>query len=123
MMRMGVWTENLSLPAVLNECMLQSYSGTLRIFPNTQNLGPARFRNLRAAGAFLVSAAWDGNAVSGVEILSERGAVARLVSPWNSANIRVTDITAGTQVSFRHAGNTIEFPTRAGERYRIEREA
>ncbi len=25
-MRMGVWTENLSLPAVLNECMLQSYN-------------------------------------------------------------------------------------------------
>src|SRR5207302_9012319 len=54
MMRMGVWTENLSLPGVLNECLLQSYSGTLRLFPNTKNLGPARFRNLRAVGAFLI---------------------------------------------------------------------
>jgi len=29
MMRMGVWTENLLLSALLNECMLQSYSGIL----------------------------------------------------------------------------------------------
>jgi hypothetical protein len=73
MMRMGVWTENLSLPAVMNECLLQSYSGVIRLFPNTTNLGPAQFRHLRATGAFLVSAAWDGRQVSGVEILSERG--------------------------------------------------
>ena len=53
MMRMGIWTENLSLPAVLNECMVQSYTGTLRLFPNTKGLGRASFRNLRAAGAFL----------------------------------------------------------------------
>ncbi len=54
MMRMGVWTENLSLPAVLNECLLQSYSGVIRLFPNPHGLGQARFHNLRAAGAFLV---------------------------------------------------------------------
>ena len=56
MMRMGVWTENLSLPAVLNECLLQSYDGVIRLFPNTRQLGNASFRDLRAAGAFLVSA-------------------------------------------------------------------
>ncbi len=39
MMRMGVWTENLSLPGVLNECVLQSYTGVIRLFPNTNNLG------------------------------------------------------------------------------------
>ncbi len=33
MMDMGVWTENLSLPAVLNECLVQSYSGTIACFP------------------------------------------------------------------------------------------
>lgn len=122
MMRMGVWTENLSLPAVLNECMLQSYSGTLRIFPNTQNLGPARFHNLRAAGAFLVSAGWDGQAVSDVEILSERGAMARMANPWGSAKVQVISTASGAPISFSHVGNTIEFPTRAGERYRIRRE-
>jgi hypothetical protein len=122
MMRMGVWTENLSLPAVLNECMLQSYSGVLRLYPNTQNLGPARFRNLRAAGAFLVSAEWDGKTVSHVEILSERGATARIVNPWGSAKVRVRTAAESVEVALAKTGHTIEFPTRASERYRIERE-
>ncbi len=43
MMYIGFWTENFALPAVLNECMMQSYTGIIRLFPNTQNLGPARF--------------------------------------------------------------------------------
>jgi hypothetical protein len=100
MMRMGVWTENLSLPAVLNECMLQSYTGVLRLFANTRNLGPARFRSLRAAGAFLVSASWDGRTVSEVEIVSEKGAPLRLVNPWKPG--------------------LLEYPTQAGVTYRLE---
>ncbi len=118
MMRMGVWTENLSLPAVLNECFLQSYSGTLRLFPNTHHLGPARFHKLRAAGAFLVSAAWDGQRVSAITLVSERGRVARIESPWASASIKVASAD-GQTILVRRAGNTIEFDTRAGVEYRV----
>ncbi len=32
-MRPGVWTENLSLPAALDEYLLQSYNGVVRLFP------------------------------------------------------------------------------------------
>ena len=116
MMRMGVWTENLSLPAVLNECLLQSYSGVMRLFPNTTNLGPARFRDLRAAGAFLVSAEWDGQAVAGVRILSEKGATLRLRNPWGEAAVRVTPETTVE----RQAG-VLSIRTRAGGRYAIEK--
>jgi hypothetical protein len=116
MMRMGVWTENLSLPAVLNECLLQSYSGVMRLFPNTTNLGPARFRDLRAAGAFLVSAEWDGKAVAGVRILSEKGATLRLRNPWGEAAVRVTPETTVE----RQAG-VLSIRTRAGGRYAIEK--
>ncbi|MFB3829813.1 MAG: hypothetical protein ACE15B_23790 [Bryobacteraceae bacterium] len=96
MMRMGVWTENLSLPAVLNECMLQSYNGAIRLFPNTRNLGPARFENLRATGAFLVSASWDGGAVRDVRIFSEKGGTARVY--WNGA-VREIPAKAGSTYS------------------------
>ncbi|MGH9614823.1 MAG: glycosyl hydrolase family 95 catalytic domain-containing protein, partial [Bryobacteraceae bacterium] len=120
MMRMGVWTENLSLPAVLNECLLQSYSGTLRLFPNTKNLGPARFSKLRAAGAFLISAVWDGKAVSSVEIHSERGTTVRMVNPWEQPNVRVSGLGDNREVTVRRDGNVIEFPTHAGARYRIQ---
>ncbi len=115
MMRMGVWTENLSLPAVLNECILQSYSGTIRLFPNTKNLGPARFQDLRAVGAFLVSAAWDGKSVTDVRIRSERGAEARVVRPWPSVKV----ISNGAAVSTVADGDAIRFKTIAGAEYRL----
>ena len=81
MMHMGFWTENFSLPAVLNECLLQSYTGTIHLFPNARGLGAARFQNLRAAGGFLVSASHDGESVSSVTLLSEKGLPARLPIP------------------------------------------
>ncbi len=120
MMRMGVWTENLSLPAVLNECMLQSYDGTLRIFPNTSGLGPARFENLRAVGAFLVSAAWDGKNVSSVRILSERGAPVRLFNPWKSAIVSVTRLRDNAPCKVSRDGDMLLFDTTPGEHYMVE---
>ena len=32
--KMGVWFENFALPVVINECLMQSYNGTIRLFPN-----------------------------------------------------------------------------------------
>ena len=117
MMRMGVWTENLSLPAVLNECMLQSHDGVIQLFPNTQNLGPARFENLRARGAFLVSAAWNGHDVQQVRIFSEKGVQARVLMPWPSAVVTA----AGTAVETQQAGNVMAFETKARAVYEIRR--
>lgn len=120
MMRMGVWTENLSLPAVLNECLLQSFSGTIRVFPNTKNLGAARFEGLRAQGAFLVSAAWDGRTVrSPVVLVSEKGATARIKKPWDK--LRILRSRDSSTLAARSDGEAIEFPTDAGERYLLER--
>jgi hypothetical protein len=120
MMRMAVWVENFSLPAVLNECMLQSYDGVIRLFPNTHQLGPARFHNLRAVGAFLVSASWDGEKVSSLLLLSEKGCPVRLVSPWNGAAARITRVQDGAEISSRREGEILLFGTEPGERYRIE---
>ncbi|MCC6393971.1 MAG: hypothetical protein IT167_25465 [Bryobacterales bacterium] len=117
MMRMGVWTENLSLPAVINECLLQSYDGVIRLFPNRRNLGAAAFRDLRAAGAFLVSARFDGKRISGVRVKSEKGAPVRMAKPWEGARARV--VSKGAQVDAVESGGVIEFATRAGETYEI----
>ena len=120
MMRMGVWTENLSLPAVLNECMMQSYTGVIRVFPNTDKLGPARFESLRAVGAFLVSAAYDGKNVSPVNLSSEKGAPVRLANPWPGKSIRVTRLKDSQTVSVKLEGGIAEFSTAPGERYGME---
>lgn len=120
MMRMAVWVENFSLPAVINECMMQSYDGTIRLFPNIHRLGPARFRNLRAVGAFLVSASWNGSTVSPIVLLSEKGTTAQIASPWASAKLRVTRLKDGTEVKTQTDGNIVRFETRPQERYRVE---
>lgn len=90
MMRMGVWCENFALPAVLNECMMQSYSGVIRLFPNTRNLGAARFENLRATGAFLVGATYDGHTITQLSLMSEKGGPVRIAAPWGQRALRVT---------------------------------
>jgi alpha-L-fucosidase 2 len=121
MMRMGVWTENLSLPVVLNECLLQSYSGVIHIFPNTKGLGPARFRNLRAVGAFLVSGAWDGKEATVISIFSEKGIDVRLASPWGTEQVRVIRSRDGQSVPVRREETMLRFETEAGATYRVER--
>jgi hypothetical protein len=120
MMRMGVWTENLSLPAVLNECLMQSWTGVIRLFPNRQGLGPAQFRSLRAVGAFLVSATYDGSRIAGVSLRSEKGARARIANPWPGAPIRVMKARNNQAVEVALKGEIAEFPTEAGETYRVE---
>ena len=119
MMPMGVWTENLALPAVLNECMMQSYTGTIRLFPNTRNLGPARFRDLRAAGAFLVNASFDGRSVSQVSLLSEKGKTVRLANPWKGKSARITRQRDGRRIPVREENGILLFATDAGEAYSI----
>jgi hypothetical protein len=120
MMRVGVWTENLSLPAVLNECLMQSYTGTIRLFPNPEGLGTARFENLRAVGAFLVSATLDASAVSDVILLSEKGSLARVANPWPGRAVRVTRARDNQRLSPVMSRDIMEFPTTSGDQYRIE---
>jgi len=82
MANMGIWFENFGLPAVINECLLQSYDGTLHLFPNWPKEKDARFEDLRAVGAFLVSASQKGGVVTQVRIESERGGPLKIISPW-----------------------------------------
>lgn len=80
--QLGIWFENFALPAVINECLMQSYNGTIRLFPNWPMEKDAEFNNLRAAGAFLVSASLKNGQVSEIRILSEAGAPLKMILPW-----------------------------------------
>lgn len=120
MMRMLVWTENFSLPEVLNECMMQSFSGAIHLFPNPHGLGRARFQNLRAMGAFLVSASWDGKSVSPVMLLSEKGGNARIANPWGQSAARVIRLRDHSEIKTETEGAILSFRTTPGEHYRVE---
>ncbi|MBM3501453.1 MAG: hypothetical protein FJX74_22595, partial [Armatimonadetes bacterium] len=82
--RAGAWTETLGVCAPLQEMMLQSYGGVLRIFPCWPQAVPASFTTFRAEGAFLVSASWEDGRVTACQVLSERGGECRLYSPWDT---------------------------------------
>jgi hypothetical protein len=116
---MGLWCENFAVPVVLNECMLQSYTGTIRVFPNTLNLGPASFENLRAVGAFLVSAAHDGKQVIRFEVFSEKGVKLVFVNPWGQKPVRITRLRDGKRLEAQNKEDLWSAQTEAGERYSI----
>ncbi|BBI32660.1 hypothetical protein KCTCHS21_20590 [Cohnella abietis] len=95
---MGIWFENFALPAVINECLMQSYTGVIRLFPNWPEDKPAEFFTLRAVGGFLVSAAVDEGEVSWIEIVSEAGSKLRLHDPWNEGRMLERDTTVGEKI-------------------------
>jgi hypothetical protein len=117
--RAGAWTESLSAAAPLQEMMLQSWDGALRIFPAWPKKLDARFENFRAEGAFLVSAAWSQGQVTALSIRSERGAPCKVYSPWPHG-IRVTD-TAGREIALTSDPyGRPTFATQPGMEYRLQ---
>jgi hypothetical protein len=99
--------------------MMQSYAGCIRVFPNTQNLGPARFENLRAVGAFLISATYDGKKVTHFSLHSEKGKTVNLASPWGGSGLRVTRVSDHEPVQVALKVGLASFDTRANETYLI----
>jgi len=110
MASMGIWFENFSLPVVLNECMLQSYTGRLRFFPNWPKDRNAAFQNLRAVGAFLVSADFSDGRVRWIRVVPEVGGPLRVINPWDGA-VRVAQGDSERILT----GRLLEIATKPGE--------
>ena len=114
----GAWTETLGIAAPLQEMLLQSYGGVLRVFPCWPAGVPASFTTFRAEGAFLVSAAWKDGRVTSLEILSEKGGTCRLVAPWPEG-AQVETATGHSVTTADWAPGIPAFDTTAGEVYRV----
>ncbi|MHC4567383.1 MAG: glycosyl hydrolase family 95 catalytic domain-containing protein, partial [Planctomycetota bacterium] len=84
---------NFAAAAGLQEMLLQSYSGTIRVFPA---IPPAwkdvSFRTLRAEGAFLITAERANGMTERVEILSEKGGLCRIENPFGRSGCRTTGV-------------------------------
>lgn len=113
----GIWFENFALPVVINECLMQSYTGIIRLFPNWPAAYDAQFTTLRAVGAFLVSCERRAGEIRTVVIQSEKGGTCRLYSPWPGASIKV--LQGVSEVSVAEDGDVITFETVAGCTYTI----
>jgi hypothetical protein len=109
----GGGIENFNtVPSTIAEMLLQSFDGKVRVFADWPATSDARFGDLRAAGAFLVSSRIVGGTIPAVRIVSERGGVLTLVSPWPNKMIRLfrNGADAGTV-----AGAEVTIPSAKGE--------
>ncbi len=113
--KMGIWFENFALPVVVNECLMQSYDGTIRLFPNWPMNKDAEFHQLRAAGAFLVSASLKNGQAKNIEITSEAGGVLKIILPWKSGG----KVTVGTKQKI-FGPNVAEIQTYKGDTIKID---
>jgi hypothetical protein len=86
----GAWTESLGITGALQDLLMQSWDGVIRIFPGLPSGLDASFTDLRAVGAFLVSASRGGGVVGEVSITSLRGGTCVLENPWPGKKIAVS---------------------------------
>jgi hypothetical protein len=109
----GGGIENLNtVPSTIDEMLLQSFQGKIRVFADWPSGLDARFGDLRAYGAFLVSSDVRSNTVQYVRIVSEVGGSLTIVNPWTNTTVRVfrNAADAGTL-----AGPEISLPTSMGD--------
>jgi len=74
---------NFAFAAGVQEMLLQSHTGAIRVFPAVpQGWKDVSFANLRAEGACLVSASMVGGRIREIRIVSEKGGRVRIANPF-----------------------------------------
>jgi alpha-L-fucosidase 2 len=80
---------NFAFAAGIQEMLLQSHAGFVRIFPAIPgSWKDLSFNDLRTEGAFLVSALMKNGAVVSVRIHSEKGGIMRLKNPFSESGFK-----------------------------------
>ena len=108
----GGWTESLSCMAPLQEMMLQSWDGAIRLFPYWPKDRDASFAGWRAQGAFVVDAEWKDGKIGRVRIVSEKGADCPIHGDWS-----VRDASGAAVPLFKDAFGRTCFKTVPGGEY------
>ncbi len=101
---------NFCISQAVHEMLLQSWNGIIRIFPATSNeWADVSFENLRAEGAFLVSAKRKTGRTVSIKIVSEKGELLRLRDPFKGADVN------WNRSDVKRAGNNYHCRLPAGE--------
>ena len=119
--------EKAGATEAVNNMMLLSDKGVIKLFGNWPEDRSARFVRLRASGAFVFTASYDGTAREispGVSMFSEAGGRAVIASPWKEgvsvydAGGRAVDIIVGSAPNHPEE-ITCSFDTEPGMTYTI----
>lgn len=104
------------VPCTLNEMLLQSHEGVLRLFPVWDLGQDAAFTTLRAKGAFLVSAKLAGGEISSAQVVSERGKDCAICLPF-PASLEVR--CGGEAIPVTREAGVFSFSTQPGKTYHL----
>jgi hypothetical protein len=115
----GHYAEQFAASLAINELLLQSVADVVRVFPAWLPDKPARFRQLRAQGGFLVSAASENGKVGPVLVQSTAGGRLRLLSPWSG--IEVVGPEGGARFLTPNERGIVELDTQAGQTFEFHR--
>lgn len=109
------------VPSAINEMLLQSHEHVIRLFPVWPRETNARFTDLRAVGAFLVSSEFSNGNVTYIHIKSEKGRMCRIINPWvgGKVNILEVDGVRQKQVDWQISEDRISFATEVGKSYSL----
>ena len=92
---------NFAFAAGIQEMLMQSHTGTVRLFPAIpSDWRDVSFSQLRAMGAFLVSAEMKDGRVTSVRVLSEKGGHLSILLPGEDTP-REYDTTAGQTITIK----------------------
>ncbi|MFH1716927.1 MAG: glycoside hydrolase N-terminal domain-containing protein [Planctomycetota bacterium] len=105
---------NFAAAAGLQEMLLQSYSGAIRIFPAVPAAWKdVSFTTLRAEGAFLVSAERRDGQTRCVTVVAEKGGLCRLENPFPDSKFNVEGVP---KKLIEETGNELHIPMSPGRR-------
>ena len=108
---------NMAYAAGVQEMLLQSHSGVIRVFPAVPEAWKdVSFDSLRAAGAFLVSAKREGGRVVEVVVTAEKGGRLRLEDPFAGSSYSSLGAARG---AVRNSGRVIEVDLLPGQDIRL----
>ncbi len=102
-----------TIPATINEMLMQSHEGVIRLFPCWDN-SDASFENLRADGAFLVSAQLKNEELTSLEIKSLKGRKCTVQCSHIKSVIRKSD---NAEIPYNKTGDTLSFETQKDTEY------
>ena len=106
---------SLGMPAVIMDMLLQSWGGTIRVFPALPEAWKdAAFCRLRTEGAFLVSSRLKAGQIQFVSVESTVGGICRVLKPYTNG-ATVYELTGDLVRSCNDA--IVEFPTAPGMVY------
>ncbi|QNK55922.1 S-layer homology domain-containing protein [Paenibacillus sp. PAMC21692] len=121
----GHGIETMGTIEAINSMFLQNEANELRLFPSWTKQIDARFVDLKAKGAFLVTSEYNANQgeVQLLEITSEKGNRLNLVSPW-AKGLTIKDKNGKTVAPLKavtaHTNELIySIPTEAGMTYEV----